>query len=130
MTWNRSRRWLIPIVALAAVGFVARTAWWIAEGCPVWFSLGSCGSDITGGRSIVAFSDNLLDEVKLTASKDRAVIRLGRREVVVRDDLVSIDRSTNYTIPAACKRLEVAASGRSIRVVADDLALIPDAPGR
>ena len=125
MTWKRRRRWLIPVAVLACLGFLAKSLHWASEGCPMGFSMGSCASNITGGRSIVASSDHLLDEVTLAANALSAVIKLGKTRVVILGDVATIDRSTEFSLPAACKKVEFSVRGKAIQVLADGRDLAP-----
>jgi hypothetical protein len=122
MTWMPRRRWLVAMAAILGVLFVVKTIHWASIGGPLGFTLGSCVSNSTG-RWISATSDHLLDSVALSADGQMAVIDLGRRQVVVRGDLATVDRKTRAVIPHSCEKVDVEVWGERIQILADGRAL-------
>jgi hypothetical protein len=127
MTPTSRRRWLILIAMVVGLLFLTKSAFWISSGCPLGFALGSCATEITGKRLIMASSDHLLDQVGLKADGVTAVIDLGSRQVVVRGDLATVDKATEFVIPVASKQVEFSVRGDRLRVLADGRDVEPAA---
>jgi hypothetical protein len=107
---------MIAVMVLSVL--LATAGRWIASGCPVGFSCGSCQTSL-GGRTIVASSDHLLTNVSLMGDKDSVRLDVEGRDIVVRGSEVAIDGATRCLIPTGCKQLEFVASGDVLRVSAD-----------
>jgi hypothetical protein len=112
----RIRTMMLAVMVLSVI--LATAGRWIASGCPVGFSCGSCQTSL-GGRAVVASSDHLLTNISLTGDKDSVVLDVEGRNVVVRGSEVAIDGTTRCLIPSGCKQLEFMASGGVLRVLVD-----------
>jgi hypothetical protein len=111
-----TRRWMMAVMVLSVL--LATAGRWIASGCPVGFSCGSCQTSL-GGRAIVALSDHLLTNISLMGGKDSVRLDVEGRDIVVRGTEVAIDGATRCLIPTGCKQLEFMATGGILRVSAD-----------
>jgi hypothetical protein len=127
---KRRRRWWLALAALVVVvGFLTQLVRWGGDGCPMGGLLEmSVGSNITGSRSIVASTCNLLNEPGLSADKVRATIRLGPRQIVIEGDTAIVDHSSTYAIPPGTGKLEVTLKGKTLRLQADGRDLAPALP--
>src|SRR5215469_13808646 len=91
-----TRRWMIAVMVLSVL--LATVGRWIASGCPVGFSCGSCQTSL-GGRAIAASSDHLLTDIGLVGDKDSVRLDVEGRDIVVRGSEVAIDGVTRCLIP-------------------------------
>src|SRR5271163_1479321 len=104
----RIRTMMLAVMVLSVL--LATAGRWIASGCPVGFSCGSCQIS-SGGRAIVASSFHLLRNVSMMGDKDSVLLDVEGRSVVVRGSEVAVDCTTRCLIPTGCKQLEFVASG-------------------
>jgi hypothetical protein len=110
------RTMMLAVMALSVI--LATNGRWIASGCPVGFSCGSCQTSL-GGLAIVVSSDHLLTNISLNSDKSSAVLNVEGRHIVVRGSEVAMDGTTRSLIPTGCKQIEFMASGGVLRVSAD-----------